>query len=521
MVGVEELAVVEPAVDDANANAIANDSAPAEIGVDVKVENRPDGLGETGGNREEEMSVGNAQGEGELGGSRQSEQQQPTHPSTASAPKAVSGSGSGAPNTAAVKQLSALRKLCEETDREWRKNIKRKICDVAVVADQIADQSIELLREHNLKGVKGSNVPASLCSSEIERMSKDESVQLLSKERLANAVNKVTLMVLEKLMNHKWSWLFNEPVDADQLNLTDYHTIVKKPMALSTVKSRAQMGTYKTALEAASEIRLVFHNAQLYNKPGTDVNIMASALLEKFEDLWHAKMTQKLAEEEALSKQEETNALKKRADTIKAQQNSAFRKKCLTYEKLLCDVEHYLVDVQHQVIVSCKPMSPAATKRAEKLFRETPFEKMKPALAVILQRYPEMLNSITREVEVDLSKVDSLTLRQVLHLLESAQESTSAGNADGEIGDNNTGSAPGGNGSHVFGRDKRQRGLRDDLSFWVDTMSSLVSKQKRRRRRHPGEQNLQGENQKQGNASADQEKLTSQADPMFAVLRNI
>ena len=107
---------------------------------------------------------------------------------------------------------------------------------------------------------------------------------------------------------------------------------------------------------------------------------------------------EKRAEEENLAKQEETIALKKKADALRAQENNIFRQKCQSYEKLLCDVEGFIVDLQQQIIVSCKPLASEKRKRAQTLIQRTPFEKMKPALSIILQRYPEMLNSITREV---------------------------------------------------------------------------------------------------------------------------
>lgn len=333
-------------------------------------------------------------------------------------------------------RAAKARKLCVEADREWLKNVKRKICDASVVTDQIADRAIKLIRDHGMKAAsKNNTVQVTLVSkADLEKMAKDESIRGIAEHRLATLSNKATLLILERLMSHKWAWLFNEPVNADELNLKDYHTIVKKPMALRTVKHRAQTGVYRTASEAASDIRLVFQNAQLYNKPGSDVNIMASAMLEKFEDLRQTKVLSKYAEEETQAKHEESVARKKRVDAVRAQQNGEFRRKCQSYERLLCDVENFLVDVQQQIIANCKPMAQESRSRAQALFRDTHFDKVKPALAVVLQRYPEMLNTSTQEVEVDLTKVDPLTLRQVLMLLDKANrvEGEGEGAADYE-----------------------------------------------------------------------------------------
>jgi len=364
--------------------------------------------------------------------------------------------------SAATKKMDKVRKLCDEADREWRKNIKRKICDASVVTEQIAEYALKLLREHRLKAAsKKDTMQLNLVNkSEYEKLASDQSIGAIADHRLANLANKSTLLILERLMSHKWAWLFNEPVNAEELNLKDYHTIVKKPMALSTVKNRAQMGLYKTASEAASDIRLVFKNAQLYNKPGTDVNIMASAMLEKFEELWQSKVIQKFSEDENLAKQEESVARKKRIDAVRAQQNGEFRQKCQSYERLLCDVENFLVDAQQQILVSCKPLAKEKREKAQSLIENTAFEKMKPALAVILQRYPEMLNTSTQEIEVDLSKVDPLTLRQVLMLLEKAD-------GNGDSGASN----------------KKSSSVEREFDSWINAMSFLVKlKQKKQKR---------------------------------------
>ncbi|XP_030942257.1 transcription factor GTE5, chloroplastic-like [Quercus lobata] len=52
--------------------------------------------------------------------------------------------------------------------------------------------------------------------------------------------------LLTKLMKHKFGWVFNKPVDVKGLGLHDYHTIVKHPMDLGTVKTRLDKNWYKS-----------------------------------------------------------------------------------------------------------------------------------------------------------------------------------------------------------------------------------------------------------------------------------
>ncbi|KAL5564448.1 hypothetical protein UlMin_027612, partial [Ulmus minor] len=92
--------------------------------------------------------------------------------------------------------------------------------------------------------------------------------------------------LLEKLMKHKFGWVFNKPVDAKALGLHDYNIIVKHPMDLGTVRTRLDKTFYKSPMEFAEDVRLTFRNAMLYNPKGQDVHIMAEQLLKLFEEKW-------------------------------------------------------------------------------------------------------------------------------------------------------------------------------------------------------------------------------------------
>lgn len=89
-------------------------------------------------------------------------------------------------------------------------------------------------------------------------------------------------------MKHKFGSIFNTPVDAVKSGLHDYHTIVKKPMDLGTVKTRLSKSWYESPLEFAEDVRLTFNNALLYNPVGHDVHRMAELLLSMFEDQYES-----------------------------------------------------------------------------------------------------------------------------------------------------------------------------------------------------------------------------------------
>lgn len=92
--------------------------------------------------------------------------------------------------------------------------------------------------------------------------------------------------ILGKLMKHKHGWVFNVPVDAEDLGLHDYHQVIKNPMDLGTVKAKLERDAYRTPQEFASDVRLTFNNALTYNPKGHDVHLMAETLLSQFDQMY-------------------------------------------------------------------------------------------------------------------------------------------------------------------------------------------------------------------------------------------
>ncbi|KAI3830677.1 hypothetical protein MKX03_005423 [Papaver bracteatum] len=94
--------------------------------------------------------------------------------------------------------------------------------------------------------------------------------------------------LLNRLMRHKYGWIFNTPVDTVRLGIRDYFTIIKHPIDLGTVKSKIYKGEYTSPLGFCADVRLTFSNAMRYNPPGHEVHTMASELRTIFEERWKA-----------------------------------------------------------------------------------------------------------------------------------------------------------------------------------------------------------------------------------------
>ncbi|OCT65325.1 hypothetical protein XELAEV_18041566mg [Xenopus laevis] len=92
--------------------------------------------------------------------------------------------------------------------------------------------------------------------------------------------------ILKEMLSKKhaaYAWPFYKPVDAEALELHDYHDIIKNPMDLSSVKRKMDGREYADAQAFAADIRLMFSNCYKYNPPDHEVVAMARKLQDVFE----------------------------------------------------------------------------------------------------------------------------------------------------------------------------------------------------------------------------------------------
>ncbi|XP_068077207.1 bromodomain-containing protein 3b isoform X13 [Danio rerio] len=104
--------------------------------------------------------------------------------------------------------------------------------------------------------------------------------------------------ILKEMLSKKhaaYAWPFYKPVDAEALELHDYHEIIKQPMDLSTVKKKMDSREYPDAQNFAADVRLMFSNCYKYNPPDHEVVAMARKLQDVFE-MKFAKMPDEPAE---------------------------------------------------------------------------------------------------------------------------------------------------------------------------------------------------------------------------------
>ncbi|XP_033161939.1 bromodomain-containing protein 2 [Drosophila mauritiana] len=88
--------------------------------------------------------------------------------------------------------------------------------------------------------------------------------------------------VLNYLWRHRYSYHFRHPVDTVSLGVPDYHTVVKRPMDLTTIRKRLHNKYYWQASEALEDFKLIFDNCLLYNLEGSPVCQEGKLMKEAF-----------------------------------------------------------------------------------------------------------------------------------------------------------------------------------------------------------------------------------------------
>mmetsp|Transcript_35099 Transcript_35099/g.49104 ORF Transcript_35099/g.49104 Transcript_35099/m.49104 type:complete len:226 (-) Transcript_35099:101-778(-) len=91
------------------------------------------------------------------------------------------------------------------------------------------------------------------------------------------------LDILKNLQSRQEAGPFLEPVDWKRFDLPNYPLIIKRPMDLGTIERRIFDSFYATSDEFAEDVRLVWANAQKYNRPESDIYRMSEALSKVFD----------------------------------------------------------------------------------------------------------------------------------------------------------------------------------------------------------------------------------------------
>ncbi|XP_016408796.1 bromodomain-containing protein 3-like isoform X4 [Sinocyclocheilus rhinocerous] len=194
--------------------------------------------------------------------------------------------------------------------------------------------------------------------------------------------------ILKEMLSKKhaaYAWPFYKPVDAEALELHDYHEIIKQPMDLSTVKKKMDSREYQDAQSFAADIRLMFSNCYKYNPPDHEVVAMARKLQDVFE-MKFAKMPDEPAEPSSPSAVSATAVVSKSTGSSESSADSSSSSSDSEEERAtrLAELQEQLKAVHEQLAaLSQGPVSkPKKKKEKEKKKKDKEKDKDKNKVKV-------------------------------------------------------------------------------------------------------------------------------------------
>lgn len=98
----------------------------------------------------------------------------------------------------------------------------------------------------------------------------ESSADRRASKRSLDIFNTISLSTLiDEIIRHKSAWPFSKPVSANEV--PDYFDVIKKPMDFGKIKSKLNLGDYRTNEQAMKDIELVFFNCDLYNVADSEI----------------------------------------------------------------------------------------------------------------------------------------------------------------------------------------------------------------------------------------------------------
>lgn len=244
--------------------------------------------------------------------------------------------------------------------------------------------------------------------------------------------------MVRTLLKHEDAWPFAKPVDTVKLNIPDYFDIIKHPMDLGTIKTQITNGHYDTVDALADDIRLVFINTRTYNKPDSDICIMAKnveVLFEQslaaikaqgFDDLCEDEEPQgaKIIEERI---QQLSSQLKVATDEIKRLKKD--RPAGTPTPSSATPAKNY----KGRPRDDNRPMNFEEKRRLSVQINNLSSEKLMKVVQIIHESNPKVAQSSAPDViEIDIDALDTSTLRhleRVVRQSQPRQRSTSSASA--------------------------------------------------------------------------------------------
>ncbi|KAL1224075.1 Transcription factor GTE5 [Cardamine amara subsp. amara] len=248
-----------------------------------------------------------------------------------------------------------------------------------------------------------------------------------------------------------------DKVDAKGLGLHDYHTIVKEPMDLGTVKTKLGKSLYKSPLDFAEDVRLTFNNAVLYNPIDHEVHGMAKFLLNMFEEKWvsiemqYDNLHRKLKPTRDIEFPGPVSTVAPILEPLPAPtpspsppppppppvlENRTWERE----ESMTTPVEPETVapapekpEEEEEVPVNNRDLTLDEKRRLSEELQDLPYDKLETVVQIIKKSNPE-LSQQDDEIELDIDSLDINTLWELYRFVTGYKESLSKKKEDQGLG---------------------------------------------------------------------------------------
>ncbi|KAL0051058.1 hypothetical protein WJX82_001222 [Trebouxia sp. C0006] len=284
--------------------------------------------------------------------------------------------------------------------------LMRKLADISA--------DVELLN-HEVTRIRYEQSTAVLEEEQRDLSEQEEQqLELLHQKRSADLVLRQCATCLKSVTAHKWAFPFAKPVDINLFK--DYPNIIAKPMDFATIKANMEGGVYKEPQQFYDGMKLVFNNARRYNPPGSDVNLMASGVEEKFEERWQALLAPKLAEEQTHTRTDAAAVRKQRLDCAQARLAAELEQHWVSLLSVFDNLHSHIMDAKTLAAAACKPVSQQDKEALLPALEALSPDQFEWAMSLVHARYPGLPTGPGEEMQFDITCLDSLALRQLMDL---------------------------------------------------------------------------------------------------------
>ncbi|EKV04889.1 Bromodomain [Penicillium digitatum] len=255
---------------------------------------------------------------------------------------------------------------------------------------------------------------------------------------------------LHKQKHYSWVMPFYYPVDPVALNIPTYHSVIKKPMDLSTAQSKLKTGQYENAKEFENDVRLIFKNCYRFNIPGDPTFICG----QRAEEIFNAKWAQKSDYLEAHEPHPEQNTDSSDEDSDEdAEESEEDDEKLTLLQKQIAEMSR-----QVEAITNKKKKTPPSSKKVGKTklvkkdskkissgkrdkrskisqpgktraitynekqiisngISSLPDKRMQQALQIIQNNVPQLKGTDEAEIELDIDELPNDVLLKLLNFV--------------------------------------------------------------------------------------------------------